>query len=343
MVRDERGPRSPSPRGGSFLRAIGRPAIAALAIGLAACGGKGNSNRPDAGGDGPTDAPPPPPPWWQPKAGEAKNWDIQLSGAIDVSAPRLMYDLDLWALVPSQMTIDYGDGDPVTVPPGALAGTIAELHARTPPTIVICHVDTGALEMDRPDARKFPAEVIGNLVPGTATERFLDISQAGRAKWASILFKRFDLAKQIGCDGVEPARNDVEAYDSGFTIPTEDTYSWYAEVAKQGHDRMMSTGMKNGDSLGAVDVERNDFDWLMIERCGEFNTCDTARPFIDLEKAVFAIDYDFDSGDPTTRPPTPPMPQGPTIVCMNQRAGGIADGLYKDVALTSMVRTQCVP
>ncbi|HEY0482981.1 MAG TPA: endo alpha-1,4 polygalactosaminidase [Kofleriaceae bacterium] len=320
----------------------GARVIAAAAAVLAGCGG-GHSNQPDAGGDAAIDAPPPPP-WWQPQVGEAKNWDIQLSGTIDVSTPRLMYDLDLWALVPSPTTLDYGDGTPVTVPAGALAGTIAQLHARTPRTFVICHVETGALEANRPDAKKFPSGVTGGPVPGLAMGRFLDVSLAGRAKWASIMFKRFDLAKQIGCDGVEPAHNDVASYTSGLTISSEDSYSWYAEVATQGHARELSVGMKDGDLLGGqVDAEADRFDWLMTERCGEFELCDNARPFIERHKPVFAIDYNFDSGDDSVVPPIPPRPQGSTIVCMRQGLAMIADGLYKDVALTKAVRTQCEP
>jgi hypothetical protein len=325
--RDEQGP----------LRSGGRSVAAALAIGLAGCGG-GHSSPPPVDAMGP-------PTWWQPKVGEAKNWDIQLSPPIDVSMPRLMYDLDLWSLVPSPTTLDYGDGDPVMVKAGALAGTIAQLHARTPATIVICHVETGAVEMNLPDARKFPADVIGGAVPGLAMGRFLDVSMAGRAKWMSIMFKRFDLARQIGCDGVEPADNDVAAFTgTGFTIKPEESYSWYAEVAKQGHLRMLSTGMKNGDeTAGQVDTSADKFDWLMTERCGEFMTCDAARPFINLGKAVFAIDYNFDSGDDSAVPPVPPMAQGSTQVCMQQGLAMIADGLYKDVPLSSAVRTQCEP
>lgn len=330
--RDEQGPL----QSGRAWRGIGRPVAAALAIGLAGCGGGGHTTQPDAM-VGPT--------WWQPKVGEAKNWDIQLSGTIDVSTPRVMYDLDLWSLVPSKATLDYGDGAPVMVPVGAQAGTIAQLHARTPAAIVICHVETGALEMGRPDAGKFPAAVIGGTVPGLPMAHFLDVSAAGRAKWSSIMFKRFDLARQIGCDGVEPAHNDVAAFTgTGFTIKPEESYSWYAEVATQGHLRMLSTGMKNGDeTAGQVDTSADKFDWLMTERCGEFMTCDAARPFINLGKAVFAIDYDHDSGDDSTVPPTPPKPQGSAGVCMQQGLAMIADGLYKDVLLTSAVRTQCEP
>jgi hypothetical protein len=328
--RNEPGP-SVSPRQRRARRV--NAAAAALAIALVGCGG-GHSNPTDAGGDGAIDAPLPPP-WWQPKVSEVKNWDIQLSGTIDVSMPRLMYDLDLWALVPSPTMIDYGDGAPITVPAGVLAGTIAQLHARTPRAIVICHVETGALESSRPDAKKFPSGVTGDAVPGLATGRFLDVSATGRAKWASIMFKRFDLARQIGCDGLEPAHNDVASYISGLTISPEDSYSWYAEVARQGHLRELSTGMKDGDLLGGqLDASEDKFDWLMIERCGEFQTCDAVMPFLTVHKAVFAIDYNRDVDGAV---------QGSTTVCQNQRTPGIADGIFKDVALTSGTWTSCSP
>jgi len=328
-----------------------------LASGLAACGGGSSNPAVDASPDAPG-----PPPWWQPKVGEAKNWDIQLGAPIDVSAPRAMYDLDLWALVPSPTTIDYGDGDPVMVPAGALAGTIAQLHARTPSPIVICHVETGALELTLPDARKFPGynadptkipdypaapapnTVAGNPAPGsvigwhvvTGTKRWLDIREASRAKVVPIMFKRFDLAKQIGCDGVDPDRNQVFQFTSGFSPTGFDSYSWYGEVAKQGHARKLSTGMKNGHTLpDQPDMEADKFDWLMVERCGEDQLCDLTRPFINLMKAVLAIDYDHDI--------TTGAPQSSIVVCNQQGLAMIADGIVKDALLTSKVRMQCIP
>src|SRR5882724_5160561 len=115
-----------------------RCAVAAFACGLIGCGGGGHGQPPVDAVDAAPDAYVAP--WWQPRVGEAKNWDIQLAATVDVSAARTMYDLDLWSLVPAPTTLDYGDGDPVAVPAGAMAGTIAALHARTPPAIVICHV-----------------------------------------------------------------------------------------------------------------------------------------------------------------------------------------------------------
>jgi len=337
---------------------------AALATVLVGCGGNG----PNEGGtiDARIDGPPVAE-WWQPKVGEVKNWDIQLSavpGAVDVSVPRLMYDLDLWAVVPAQTTINYDDGAPVTVPAGPLAGMIAQLHGRTPSTIVICHVDTGLLDLTLPDAKKFPgykadpkqipdnpqapapgtvtgAPEAGSAIGwslGVASQRLLDIREASRGAWTKYMFKRFDLAKQIGCDGVEPSHNDVAVYANGFPAGATDSFSWYTEVATQGHMRKLSTGMKNGDTVPSQpDMEAPNFDWMMVERCGEFDTCDATRSFINLGKPVFAIDYNVTSPDDNGMT----MPQGSTVVCMHQGLAMIADGLYKDVELSKALRTQC--
>jgi Glycoside-hydrolase family GH114 len=354
-----------SVRGRRLPAQVMRLALVSSAACLVSCGGDSQPPPVVDGDVGPA--------WWQPKVGEAKNWDIQLGAPIDVSEPRTMYDLDLWALVPSPTMIDYGDGDPVAVPAGALAGTIAQLHARTPPTIVICHLDTGALDLSLPDARKFrgykadptqipdnpdamPAPAVagkpedGSVIGwrlGAPARRWLDITEASRSKWIDIMFKRFDLAAQIGCDGVDPGFNQAAEFMSGFSPGGLESISWYAEVAKQGHARGLSTGMKNGYTLsGQTDAEADKFDWLMVERCGEENNCDFTRPFINLQKAVFAIDYDHVELCPDPPAPCPPLPpQSSDVVCPQQKTQNqvTLDGIYKDVALTSKVRTQCNP
>ena len=323
--------------------------FASIVLGLALVAGCDNGKmhlHPEAGTR--PDAPPSVA-WWRPKPGTVKNWDVQLAAPFDVSADRTMYDLDLWA-VATATTIDYGDGDPVTVPAGPLAGTIATLKAHTPAPIVICRVQTGAIRLTDPDARKFPGfeasppdrpdapaagSVIGWSTPAGADERFLDIREASRAQFAPLIWKRLDLAKQLGCDGVEADRNDMIMLDPGFAISVTEQPSWYREVAAQAHERELSVGLKNGTTLpGLIDEVAADFDWAMVERCGEFEDCDALRPVLNLQRAVLAIDYDANiDGDP----------QGTTTVCARQVAAMIDDGLVKDVALTSAVRHQCVP
>jgi hypothetical protein len=300
------------------------------------------------GDDGPPLAPPDgsaldafQPPWWTPHPGENTNWDIQRS-MLDVTATRTMYDLDLWD-VATATTIDYGDGAPVTVPAGPLAGKVAELHARTPRPIVVCHIDVGAIALDDPDASKFPgfeatppdrpiAPKPGSVIGWSTiepTKRFLDLREASQALWSATMAKRYDLAKQLGCDAVEGDYNDQVGQDTGFAITPPDVVAAYTSFAAEVHTRELSAGQKNGNLLtpGLVDL----FDWMLIERCGEFDDCDTARPYIDQNKTVFALDYvrDADGGVDLT------------IACSRYPHALIREGLQKDVPLTSTVRMEC--
>lgn len=290
--------------------------------------------------------------WWQPKPGETRDWDMQIRAPFDVSAERSMYVLDLWSLVPSATMLDYGDGAPVTVPAGALAGKIAELHARANRPVVICHVAMGAIRLSDPDAMKFPGyaasppdrpdpPAAGSLI-GYSTldtlepdERFVDLRTASRATLSALMEKRLDLAKMIGCDGVEPDKVHNAQSDPGWTIsPTEQT-SWFTDIAREAHERELSVGMKNGHTLaGQVDTLASRFDWMMIERCGEYQDCDQVRPFINLRHAVFAIDYTTDIDG---------LPQTSNGLCQEQTLAMIQDGIIKDPALSSASRQQCVP
>lgn len=309
-------------------------------LGLAGCdNGKTHLHPPDSSRDA-YEAP-----WWTPMAGEAKNWDIQIAPPYDVTANRAMYVLDLWA-VSTATTIDYGDGSPVTVPAGPLAGKVAELKGRG--SKVICRVGTGAIRLTDPDAAKFPgasgtppdrptAPAAGSVVgwsTGDPMERYLDVRAASLTLWSSKMWKRFDLAKQLGCDGILHDWSDVISGDSGFPIVVADEQAFGTEVAKQAHDRLLSSGMHNGTTNGLIDPFAMEFDWLFLERCGEFGDCGLARPFVNLRKAVFAVDYttDFDGA-----------PQSMSTTCMAQQAGMIDDGIVKDPILSSAFRYQCVP
>lgn len=319
-----------------------RSVLAALL--LVGCGG--STATPDGGPDGSkSDAWVSP--WWRPAPGDANDWDIQLAAPIDLSANRTMYDLDLWSLVPAPTTLTYADGSSVTVPAGAQAGMIDALHARTPRAIVICHVDLGALELARPDAPEFPGYdaqmttcptapvgVIGKAAT-SPSECYLDTRLASTQTYQQIVWKRLDLAKQIGCDGVDADRMDTSGVDTGFAIAPADEQNWYFVLASQAHARKLSVGMRDGIELsGLPDQLAPSFDWALVQRCGEFDDCDLPRPFINLGKAVLAIDYQIDG-------------QGngidPAIACPRQQLAMIQDGLVKNDALTSAYRFQCTP
>jgi hypothetical protein len=308
-------------------------------------GCKPDPHRPDAA-----------PPWWKPAPGEATDWDIQIAASpFDVSMPRAMYTLYLWDVVPAATTIDYGDGAPLAVPAGVHPGAIADLHARTPPAIIVCQVGVGSIRLNDPDAKKFPGyemsppnrttspaagSVIGWSTTATdANERFLDIHQAARTTITPLIEKRIDLAQAIGCDAVAAADSDVPAYQGdgqpivhGFTDITFPEYeSWLEVLASKAHELRLSIGSRNRSPLG-VDQQALTHDWIIEARCAENEDCDLFKPFLNKSKAVFALEYDKTEAG---------VALNPTTLCGRLTTDGIKDGIVKDNALSSAVYMHC--
>ncbi|HWU87738.1 MAG TPA: endo alpha-1,4 polygalactosaminidase [Kofleriaceae bacterium] len=319
-----------------------------LALGLVLLAGcKPEPFRPDAG-----------PIRWSPKPGEILDWDIQLARTpFDVSTMRAMYMIDLFDAVPAATMLDYGDGAPLTVPAGAHATAIAQLHATTPPTIVVCHVNSGAIRLTDPDAIKYPGyeanppnrqtlpdshpapgSVIGWSTSETdSNERFIDMGDGARDKVLPLVERRIELAKRIGCDAIAANLNDAVAYEStighGFDpIKPEVLTSWATEVTKRAHDREISIGVRNSRQQ-TIDAEAPAYDWALVDRCGEYDECDKQQPFINRHKAVFAIDYDtMEDGSSSNTA---------AVVCGMQAAAQIAGGIIKTAALDSSYRMPC--
>lgn len=330
-------------------------AACSLGIGLALAGCKpGSSTNPVDSGTGPDAFVAP---WWTPEPGEVGDWDIQLAGTpFDITAPRQMYALDLWAAVPSATTLDYGDGmPPLAVPAGAHADAIATLHARTPRPIVVCHVGMGAIRLSDPDAPKFPGfkaappnrpavpdagSVIGWSTPGGDGERFLDLGAAQRAIVKARVGKRIELAKQIGCDAIAAEYNDSFAFQTdpavgtGFAAFTLDEYtSWATDVTGLAHARELSIGLRDRGRAPA-DAVATLYDWAIFDRCAEFLECDRPKPFLDRQKAVFALEYEFQQGtsDPNTI----------GALCNELSRTGINDEVIKNATLDSAFRMTCM-
>ena len=320
--------------------------LVATLLAAGACDNGKHHLHPEAGRDAP------PPPWWQPLPGTANDWDIQLAASPNLSAPRAMYALDLWEVVPAPTMLDYGDGAPVTVPAGSQASAIATLHGRTPPAMVVCHVTTGAIRLDDPDAMKFPGyaasppdrpnalaagSVIGwSPLGGDPNLRFLDIHDASRAKVVALIAKRLELAKTIGCDAVTAEVHDLLSYQTtghGFENFTPGEYeTWSDELTERAHEMTLSMGLRSSTGPGVGNMVRR-FDWLMTDRCAEFGDCSVSREFINARKAVFAIEY--------VRNEENTMDNDKPALCGELADAMIEDELIKDAALSSAVRDTC--
>jgi hypothetical protein len=181
--------------------------------------------------------------------------------------------------VPGFGTVKWAKGDN--------AGVIDALHRRG--KVVICYMDSGAWESYRPDAALFPRSVIGNST-GWDGENWLDIRPASRVRFAPLIWSRMDVARSIGCDGIEPDQNNPIGNNPGFPVTTVDQTSWYLQVAAQAHARHLSVGMKNGvESINSATV--NAFDWALNEECFQYGECGTLLPFVRAGKAVFQTEY----------------------------------------------------
>ena len=287
------------------------------------------------------------PSWWTPAPGETKNWDIQLAAPFNTTAVRTMYELELFDVVPAATVIDYADGDPVTVPAGALAGTIATLHARNPPAIVVCHVTTGALDLGDPDARKFPGfkadppdaptppeagSVIGWSVQDLS-DQVRDLRGSEHGRWTPIMFKRFELAKTIGCDAVEVDRVDNFKKTTGFSLVATEVTAFIGQVSDAVHANDLSAGVRNGFAIeGQIQTLAECYDFGMQDRCAEFNDCNRIGAFGGRGKAMFGLDIRL--------PDSSGYGVDPATVCPIY-AQFETDGVVKAEALDSSFRKGC--
>jgi hypothetical protein len=235
-----------------------------LVIGLCACSVPSAPPVSDSSSGGKADdgeLPPPPAGIWMPAPGTT--WQWQLSGTIDASFDVAMYDIDLFDT--PQATID-------------------ALHAAG--RIVICYFSAGSREDWRPDAGDFHAADYGNPLDGWPGETWLDIRSANVR---NIMKARLDLAKSRGCTGVEPDNVDGYSNDSGFPLTATHQKDYDKFLATEAHARGLSVGLKNAVDL--VPALVGSFDWALNEECLAYSECDTLKPFIDANKAVFHVEY----------------------------------------------------
>jgi len=190
-------------------------------------------------------------------------WQLS-SYPINTSNPAKIFDVDLFET-------------PVS--------TIQELHKQNKK--VICYINVGAYEEYREDAKAFPRKILGNNYEGWEGEKWLDISNY--QLFSNILLNRFDLAKEKGCDGIEP--DNIEGYqeNTGFDITYKDQLIFNTWLAKEAHSRNLSIGLKNDPEQ--VDDLVNIFDWALIEDCHQWGFCDEFKPFINKKKTVFQVEY----------------------------------------------------
>jgi hypothetical protein len=205
--------------------------------------------------------------WWQPVV--HTTWDWQLQTPVNVTSANVdVYDIDMF------------DND---------ASVMAKLHSLG--RKVICYVDVGSWENYRPDAKSFPASVLGASYGGFPDERWLDIRQISIL--APIMGARFDQAKAKGCDAIEP--DNMDGYDvtahesSGFPLTYADQITYNTWVSTQVHNRGMGVGLKNDINQTTALVTM--FDFAVSEQCFQYGECQYFTIFVSSGKPVFEAEY----------------------------------------------------
>ena len=171
------------------------------------------------------------------------------------------------------------------------AATVSALHDEG--RIVICYMNAGGWEDWRPDAAKFPEEIIGKNLDGWEDERWLDIRRLDVL--APIMEDRMIACKNKGFDGIEPDNVDGYLNSTGFDLTANDQREFNIWLAETAHERGLSIGLKNDMDQAPELVQY--FYWTLNEECFQFQECETLQPFIDAGKAVFNVEYSLDADE----------------------------------------------
>ena len=203
--------------------------------------------------------------WYRPEV--ATTWQWQLSfedgASVNTSYDVDVYDIDLF---------DVGTDE------------IAALHAAG--RQVICYFSAGSYEQWREDAGQFDGADLGDELDGWAGERWLNIRSP---KVLEIMLARLDLARDKGCDGVEPDNVDGYTNDTGFLLVANDQLAYNRSLANAAHERGLAVGLKNsGDQANAL-VEYYDFS--VNEQCHQYDECGQLRGFTDASKPIWNAEY----------------------------------------------------
>lgn len=200
--------------------------------------------------------------WYRPDV--ATTWQWQLLGTVNTAYDVDVYDIDLFDV------------------PESVIGALQAAGRR-----VICYFSAGSFEDFRPDAGRFPQDVLGNTLEGFDDERWLDIRSTTVLE---ILYDRLDLAVQKGCDGVEPDNVDGHVNNSGFDLTATDQLAFNRRIANAAHERGLTVALKN--DLDQVLDLLDYFDLSVNEQCHEFDECSLLEPFVTAGKPVFNAEYD---------------------------------------------------
>lgn len=176
--------------------------------------------------------------------------------------------------------------------------------------MVACYISTGTTESFRDDYKANPsaweALAVGKMVGWD--ESWLDIRSNKRASLEALMKPRFQRAADKGCDAFEGDNVDCYAKSECTTgmggISMNDAkilqLSYNIWLAEQAHAYGMAYLLKN--ALGIIPDMISYVDGAINEQCMQYNECNTLKPFVDEDKAVFHVEYTKTLSKPCSNP-----------------------------------------
>ena len=192
----------------------------------------------------------------------SSSWHLQLNGTLQ-TPNRHVYDIDLY---------------------DTSKQTISNLKAQG--RIVICYFSAGTWEDWRPDAKLYPKAALGKPLPDWPGERWLDFR---RSDVRALLAKRLDMARNKGCNGVDPDNVDGYSNANGLKLTKAQQIDFNRWLAKEAHKRNLSVGLKNAVDL--LPQLASHFDFAVNESCYQYNECAGYSLLRSQGKPVFIADY----------------------------------------------------
>ncbi|HET8903218.1 MAG TPA: endo alpha-1,4 polygalactosaminidase [Saccharospirillum sp.] len=207
--------------------------------------------------------------WYQPPVGVTWQWQLLVPAgtSLNTSYDVAVYDVDLF---------------------DTSEATIQDLKV-SDGRKVICYFSGGSYENWRDDEAEFSGNELGSTLDGWPNERWLDVRSTNVHR---IMQERLDLARDKGCDGVEPDNMDGYLNDPGFNFTASDQLAYNRFIANEAHKRGLSVGLKN--DLDQVEALVDYFDFSVNEQCFEYDECGLLKPFIDAGKPVLNAEYPAD-------------------------------------------------
>ncbi|KAJ9651970.1 hypothetical protein H2201_009248 [Coniosporium apollinis] len=107
------------------------------------------------------------------------------------------------------------------------------------------------------------------------------------------MVERMRLARQKGCDAVDPDNVDGYSNENGLDLTEQDAIDYVNFLSQQATSLNMSIGLKNAGEI--IPQVLNATHFSVNEQCVEYSECDTFAAFVQDEKPVFHIEYPSDA------------------------------------------------